>query len=149
MVYKVETPFVGVAIIARNKDGNVLVIKRAHKKASGYGTWSIPGGWIDRKESFIAAAKRELFEETGLTLKNCGLFTTTEDIRKEYNNITITVIGFVDSSDEVKLQKEEVSHYKWCTPKNIPKPHFLPIKTLMKTKEWKKLEYENETRSNR
>lgn len=38
-----------------------------HKKRN---TWDIPGGHIEPGESALKAAKRELFEETGLRSKN-------------------------------------------------------------------------------
>ncbi|MBI2173296.1 MAG: NUDIX hydrolase [Candidatus Aenigmarchaeota archaeon] len=45
------------------KDGKVLLLKRAVKPA---GKWCLPGGRIDFRESAESAAKREVFEETGL-----------------------------------------------------------------------------------
>jgi 8-oxo-dGTP diphosphatase len=44
---------------------DVLLIKRA--SAFGLGYWSLPGGKIEPSESTIAAAHRELLEETGVT----------------------------------------------------------------------------------
>lgn len=43
---------------------DVLVIKRA--KAPGAGQWALPGGKVGEGETLIAAAYRELAEETGV-----------------------------------------------------------------------------------
>ena len=47
-------------------DGNVLLIER--KRAPGKGTWALPGGFVNKNETYEQAAIRELFEETSLKL---------------------------------------------------------------------------------
>jgi 8-oxo-dGTP diphosphatase len=46
------------------KDGQVLLIQRAKPTA---GLWSLPGGHVEFGETALAAAQRELLEESGVT----------------------------------------------------------------------------------
>jgi 8-oxo-dGTP diphosphatase len=46
------------------KDGKVLLIQRAKPPV---GVWSLPGGHVEFGETALAAAQRELLEESGVT----------------------------------------------------------------------------------
>ena len=54
------------ALIFRN--GKVLLVKHVSPK-SGFTWWAFPGGGVEEGETIFAAAERETFEETGLTVK--------------------------------------------------------------------------------
>lgn len=47
------------------RDGSVLLARRG--KRLGQGLWSLPGGKLEGGETPLAAAHRELLEETGIT----------------------------------------------------------------------------------
>ncbi|MBI5156271.1 NUDIX domain-containing protein [Candidatus Peregrinibacteria bacterium] len=53
----------GVDIIVQNTKGKILLTKRADD-----GSWSLPGGWVEATETADEAVKRELYEETGLSV---------------------------------------------------------------------------------
>jgi len=54
----------GTSVYAE-RDGKILVLKRAGGAAPG--AWYTPGGVLDPGEVPVECARRELFEETGLT----------------------------------------------------------------------------------
>ncbi|MHA1545850.1 MAG: NUDIX domain-containing protein [Alphaproteobacteria bacterium] len=58
----------GVSVLVRRWQ-NFVLVKRANPPYAGY--WSLPGGKIEAGEAAEAAVRRELFEETGLTLGAC------------------------------------------------------------------------------
>ena len=60
-----RNPGVGAAVVVRDDEGRVLMVRRA-PGASRAGYWSIPAGFVDYGEEVRAAAARELLEETGL-----------------------------------------------------------------------------------
>ena len=62
------------------RSGKILMVRRA--VATGYGLWSLPGGYVDRGEVVEVAAVREVWEETGLIVevqRLVGLFSQTGD----------------------------------------------------------------------
>ena len=64
-------------------NGNKMLMQN---KVSGWIGLTFPGGHIEKEESFVAGIKREVWEETGLTIYNpklCGIkqWQTEEDER--------------------------------------------------------------------
>jgi 8-oxo-dGTP diphosphatase len=49
------------------KDGRLLMIRRA--KEPGAGLWSLPGGRVEHGEYLAGALRREVAEETGLSVE--------------------------------------------------------------------------------
>jgi 8-oxo-dGTP pyrophosphatase MutT (NUDIX family) len=53
------------AAVFAERDGQILVLKRSLGEAVG--GWYLPGGAVDPGETVEEAARRELFEEAGIT----------------------------------------------------------------------------------
>ncbi len=90
----------------------VLVIKQARN-----GNWSFPKGHVENDETETETAIREVREEVGLKI------TPIEGFREviSYNpraNVDKDVVYFIANpgNQRVRLQKEEVSDYKWVRP---------------------------------
>ena len=66
--------------IIRNDSHDVFIAKR-QKKQFMPGFWELPGGKVEADEGQHDALKRELFEETGITVKKYSL---TQSIRQQY-----------------------------------------------------------------
>src|SRR6516225_11635838 len=83
---------VGVGVIILN-DGKILLGTR--KNAHGSGTWSPPGGHLEFGETPQECAHREVFEETGLVIKNilAGPYTNDFFEHEQKHYITLFMIG--------------------------------------------------------
>ncbi|MBI2024450.1 NUDIX hydrolase [Candidatus Giovannonibacteria bacterium] len=105
---------VGVKIILKNKEGEYLLLRRSAEKYPGIADlWDIPGGRIDPGSSLLDNLKREMMEETGLTLGGEPKLIAAQDILKNTNKhvVRLTYIGKADG--EVKLDANEHEFYKW------------------------------------
>lgn len=59
----------GVRILARDTLGRFLLVRQYRHPLATF-TWELPAGGVEPGEPYIAAAKRELLEETGFTASN-------------------------------------------------------------------------------
>ena len=76
-----ENPTPVVAVIARDNEGKILLIKRKIEPRKG--EWALPSGFMEIEESPIEAALRELDEETGLKGKSkklIGVYPNNSEI---------------------------------------------------------------------
>jgi 8-oxo-dGTP diphosphatase len=71
-------PAVSTAVF---RDGEVLLVERG--KGFARGLWSLPGGHIEPGETRVAAARREVEEETGIEVEILGLVDVVDIIMRD------------------------------------------------------------------
>ena len=129
---------VGVAILVEKSffDRKLLMHKR--KGSHSAGTWSFPGGAVEPGESTVAAAKRELREETGLVVSEQNLIYVGTNLHyfPEQNTEWLTVyfraghdsyLGYPKVMEPEKIEGEWV----WISPTELPYPLFEGIDEFM------------------
>lgn len=109
-----------VVIIATNETGDKILINKEFRLAPGQWVYNFPAGLIDPGETPQESAKRELMEETGLTLYEINDFINTSYSAVGFSNETnVCIVGkargeFKDSTSSVEeieagwYTKEEV-----------------------------------------
>lgn len=122
---------VGVCVIVRREDAVLMGLR---KGSHGAGTWSFPGGHLEKDESPQEAAVRELEEETGLKYAPSALhkLTFTNDIFEAEGKHYITLYyecDWVPPNEPQVLEPEKCGGWEWKTspPQNL----FLPVRNLL------------------
>jgi 8-oxo-dGTP diphosphatase len=126
-----KRPLVGVAVIVV-RERRVLLGKR--KNSHGTGTWQFPGGHLEFGESIDACARRELFEETGLSVTNLRMGPFTNDIFEEEKKhyVTLFVIANQSTGEAQVKEPDKCECWGWFRWSEMPRPHFPPIANLIK-----------------
>ena len=100
-------------ILVRHVDGTFLLTKRHPDKDVYPGLWEASaGGSAKQGENEYDAAKRELFEETGITAEKFELVNKV--FRDGSHSLVCCFVTTVDcDKDSVVLQEGETVEYKW------------------------------------
>jgi ADP-ribose pyrophosphatase YjhB (NUDIX family) len=115
------------------RDGKILLQKRKDN-----GCWSYHGGCLELGEELEDAAKRELFEETGLKVNIMDLYGVFSgpDLHYKYPNgdevYNVDVVYVCDDFEgELKADEKEVSELKWFLPCEIPENLSPPVAMII------------------
>lgn len=81
---------VDVAIVTREAKPRVLLIQR--KKDPFAGSYALPGGFVEENERLADAARRELVEETGVTVADLEQLYTAGDPGRDPRGWTVSVV---------------------------------------------------------
>ena len=121
----------GAGVIIINDKNEILLGKRTD---NGY--WDYPAGSMEIGESFEECARREVFEETGLTCGKLEYFMelSGDESFYEYPNgdqVYLAVIIYIcrDFSGELKVQEKEVYEQRFFPIDRLPKIPPLKIKS--------------------
>ncbi len=120
---------VGASVIVEDKEGRILLELRKDNKCWGYA-----GGSVELDEVVEEAAKRELFEETGLVANSLELFGVfsgpeihyTYPNGDEVSNVDIVYVCR-EYEGELRAQESEVLELRFFEADNLPENLSPPI----------------------
>jgi 8-oxo-dGTP diphosphatase len=105
------------------KDGKVLLIQRAKPPL---GLWSLPGGHVEFGETALAAAERELLEESGVVADLTAFVGLYEIIRETPAfHYAIACYGGVWRSGEAHASSDALDT-RWVAPLELDSLDFVP-----------------------
>lgn len=108
-IIKAKTKVVRYADVLLFRGDKLLILQRAGEYGASTSQWCIPGGHVDPGESFLEAAVRELFEETGIEIPEDLLIEAGVAKGKDYE--IHYFLGHVDDESPIQIivdSEEEV-----------------------------------------
>jgi ADP-ribose pyrophosphatase YjhB (NUDIX family) len=110
-----ETSAGGIVI---NSDGQIALAQHED------GAWSLPKGHVEANEDLEAAAKREIYEETGIShLKLIKQFPSYQRPDADRPNVlkTINIFLFKTEETELKPTEKDIIGAKWVDKEQVAK----------------------------
>lgn len=127
-----ENPLPSVAALVRNKDNEILLVRRGVEP--GKRKWALPSGFIEIEETSEKACLRELKEETNLKGKIIRLIGVYNQKTKIYKNVLIIAYE-VKAKGKLKAGSD-TQDVKFISLKTLPpipfSSHRQAIKDLQK-----------------
>lgn len=111
---------VAVFVVLCDTQGRVLLQQRS---GTGYldGYWDLPSGHVEQDEALPAAAARELFEETGVTVAPADLRLLTIDqyfVERNYLNFVFAAHAW--QGTPTVQEPDKCSAMGWFAPAALP-----------------------------
>ncbi len=110
-------PITGTSIVPVLPDGRIVLVQRRDN-----GKWSLPGGIVDWGEDIPSAVRRELAEETGLSIveikRLVGVYSSPERDSR-FHSICVLVEAMVDGTMQIQ-DSLEIMAIRAFLPTDIP-----------------------------
>lgn len=103
---------VGVKALIENSEGKYLFMRRSQTfESENKAHWDIPGGRIEPEEELLEGLKREIQEETGLTLQGTPTLLAAQDIFVSSADLHVVRLTYVAQAEgEPQLSNEHEEH---------------------------------------
>jgi 8-oxo-dGTP diphosphatase len=123
-----SAPQVGIGIVVL-RGPEVLLVRRG--KAPAKGAWSLPGGRQELGETAEACARRELLEETGVTVGPLTLIAHVDSIHRdtagqiEFHYTILDFGGRYESGEAIP--GDDVTELAWVRPEDFDAYKLWPV----------------------
>lgn len=112
-----------VAAFIKDKNGNILIIKKSLNEQIDAGLWTVPGGKVMPEEPIINALHREIEEEVGIHIDNYkwigeDVFTSNDRFFHAQHFLCKP-----SPAGKIKLEKK-LEQFAWISKKEVNKYDF-------------------------
>jgi ADP-ribose pyrophosphatase YjhB (NUDIX family) len=97
--------------VVTDPEGRVLLLEHIFRPASG---WGIPGGFIEPGEDPAAAVRREVFEETGVEIRDVSFHC----VRNRGTHLEFVYSASAGGGGGIKC--DEIVSMGWFSPESLP-----------------------------
>lgn len=115
-------------------EGKVLLARISY----GHQSWALPGGGVEKRESFRDAAVREAKEEVGIEVDNAEFFYEYHNTY-QYRRNTVQCFAMDTSFGGFVIDEQEIAEAGWFSPGALPvniRPTVEDV--LVEYNEWRK-----------
>jgi 8-oxo-dGTP diphosphatase len=111
-----------VVLVTRETRPRVLLIRRKSEPFAG--KWALPGGFVDENERIADAARRELLEETGVTITVLEQLYTAGDPGRDPRGWTVSVAFLARTDDVSATAGDDAAAVGWFPLDELPELAF-------------------------
>lgn len=124
-------PSIGMGVFVR-KDRKILLGRR-RSVTHGDGEWSLPGGHLEKWESFESCCRREVLEETGVSIGNIRKLGFTNDLFRaaDLHYVTLYFVADYFGGELTNREPHKCEGWQWFEIDKLPSPLFCGIREIM------------------
>ena len=122
-------PVVGIAAVARTRDGRILLVRRADVDQ-----WALPGGTLEWGDTLRSTIARELEEEAGVDRCEIGRMVgvfSRPDRDPRFHAVTIVVQCDIDPPVREPLNPLEITEARLFAPSQLPSTFAMGMKDML------------------
>ena len=118
LVFKIGPKKDRVRVIIYRDDGDILLVKNRFSRQE----WALPGGCVNRNESYEQAAAREVLEEIGLKIDDLR-YLGKANSHESYAKFSVRVFAARASDYAIKCNFE-IMETRWLNIGYLPKDYY-------------------------
>ena len=124
LVFRIVPQKDRVRVIVYRDDGDILLVKNRFSRQK----WALPGGGVNRNESYEQAAVREVLEEIGLRVHNLR-YLGKANSHESYAKFSVRVFAAYASNCDIKCNFE-IMEARWFSRDYLPEEYTLLTNAL-------------------
>jgi 8-oxo-dGTP diphosphatase len=124
--YEYPRPALTVDLVITTHEPRVRVLLIRRLKDPFAGTWALPGGFVEENERLVDAARRELLEETGVTVASLEQLYTAGDPGRDPRGWTVSVayLAQIDPNVVQAVAADDAEAVGWFPLDELPELAF-------------------------